>query len=58
MKQNKMKLFNSAIWTIYGAISVLRYLKTDDQFLFWTGLFIGVAYLIIFILNVLRSNQS
>ena len=57
-KQNIIQLFSSAIWTIYGIISVLRYLKTGDQFLLWTGLFIGTAYLIIFILNLLRTNQS
>ena len=57
-KQNIIQLFSSAIWTIYGIISVLRYLKTGDQFLLWTGLFIGTAHLIMFILNLLRSNQS
>ena len=57
-KQNIIQLFSSAIWTIYGIISVLRYLKTGDQFLLWTGLFIGTAHLIIFILNLLRTNQS
>lgn len=57
-KQSIIQLFSSAMWTIYGIISVLRYLKTGDQFLLWTGLFIGTAHLIIFILNLLRSNQS
>jgi hypothetical protein len=57
-KQNRMQLFSSAMWTVYGTISVLRYLKTGDQFLLWTGLFIGVAHFIIFVLNILRSNQT
>ena len=57
-KQSIIHLFSSAMWTIYGIISVLRYLKTGDQFLLWTGLFIGTSHLIIFILNLLRSNQS
>ena len=57
-KQNRMQLFISAIWAIYGAISFLRYLKTGDQFLLWTGLFIGVTHFIIFVLNILRSNQT
>lgn len=57
-KQNRTQLFISAIWTIYGAISVLRYLKTGDQFFLWTGLCIGVAHFIIFVVNILRSNQS
>ncbi|MBK8879854.1 MAG: hypothetical protein IPN74_15350 [Haliscomenobacter sp.] len=57
-KQNRIQLFSSAMWTIYGTISILRYLKTGDQFLLWTGLFIGIAHFIIFILNILRSNQT
>ena len=52
------QLLSSGIWTIFGTISVLRYMKTGDQFLLWTGLFIGIAHFIIFILNLLRSNQS
>ena len=55
---NRIQLFSSGIWTISGAISVLRYLKTSDQFLLWTGLFIGISHFVIFILNLLRSNQS
>jgi hypothetical protein len=57
-KLNRIQLFSSGIWTIYGTISVLRYLKTSDQFLLWSGLFIGIAHFVIFILNLLRSNQS
>ena len=52
------QLLSSGMWTIFGTISVLRYMKTGDQFLLWTGLFIGIAHFIIFILNLLRSNQS
>ena len=57
-KQNMLALFSSGMWIIYGTFSVLRYLKTGDQFLLWTGMFIGIAHLVIFILNLLRSNQS
>lgn len=57
-KQNSLQLFTSGIWTIYGIIAVLRYLKTADQFLLWSGLLIGVAHGIIFILNLLRSGQN
>ena len=57
-KLNRIQLFSSGIWIIYGTISVLRYLKTSDQFLLWSGLFIGIAHFVIFILNLLRSNQS
>jgi hypothetical protein len=57
-KLNRIQLFSSGIWTIYGTISVLRYLKTSDQFLLWSGLFIGIAHFVIFIIILLRSNQS
>ena len=36
----------------------MRYFKTGDQFLLWTGLFIGVTHFLIFILNLFRSNQN
>lgn len=57
-KQNFLQLVSSGIWTIYAILSVLRYLKTGDQFLLWTGLFIGIANFVIIILNLIRSNQS
>ena len=58
LKQNRIQLFSSAVLTIYGVISFLRYLKRGDQFLLWSGLFIGVAHFIIFVLYILRSNQT
>ncbi len=57
-KQSHVRLFSSGMWTIYGFFSVLRYFKTGDQFLLWTGLFIGIAHLVIFMLHLFRSNQS
>ena len=42
----------------YGIISILRYLKTGDSSLLWTGLFLGGAHLIIFSLNLVRSTQN
>ncbi len=57
-KQNLLRLLSSGMWTIYGTSSVLRYLKTGDQFLLWTGLFIGITHLVLFILNLFRSNKS
>ena len=57
-KQNLLQLLSSGIWTIYGITSVLRYLKTGDQFLLWTGLFIGITHLVLFILNLFRSNKN
>ena len=57
-KQYLLELLNSGLWTIYGTTSVLRYFKTGDQFLLYSGLLIGIAHFVIFILNLLRSNQN
>lgn len=56
-KQRYMQLFSSSIWTVYGIISVFRYLKTNDQFLLWLAI-IGILHFVILIPNLLRSNQS
>jgi len=57
-KQNGMTLLTSGLWIFYGTISVLRYMKTGDEFLLWTGLFIGIGHLIIFVFTLLRSVQN
>ena len=57
-EQNRIQLFSSAMCTICGVFSFLRYLKRGDQFLLWSGLFIGVTHFIIFVLYILRSNQT
>lgn len=57
-KNNLIMLISAGIWTIFGTISVLRYFKTGDQFLLWTGLFIGVGHFVFFILSLFRSNQN
>lgn len=51
-------LFSSGIWVFYGAMSVLRFLKTNDQFLLWSGLLIGIAHFTILILTLRRTNKS
>jgi hypothetical protein len=40
LKQNLVQLFFTGIWAIYGTLSIYRSLKTGDQFLLWSGLFI------------------
>ena len=57
-KQKNMTLLSSGIWTIYGTLSVLRYFKTGDQFLLWTGLFIATAHFVIFLLNLRQTSKS
>ncbi|MFC3811113.1 hypothetical protein [Lacihabitans lacunae] len=57
-KQKWLTLTSSSMWTIFGIFSVLRYLKTGDQFLLWTGLIIGLGHLFIFVLTLFRTVQS
>lgn len=57
-KQRDLTLLSSSMWSIYGTTSVLRYFNTGDQFLLWTGLFIGIAHFVIFVLNLRRTVKS
>jgi len=57
-RQKAQMLFMSGCWVFYGTLSVLRYLKTGDQFQLWTGLFIGIAHFVIFVVYLFRSVKS
>lgn len=57
-KQKRLRQTTSIMWTIFGIISVLRYLKTGDQFLLWTGLIIGIGHLIIVVFTLFQTAQS
>ena len=57
-KQNGITLFTSFLWIIFGTASVLRYMKTGDEFLLWSGSLIGISHLLIFVFTLLRSVKS
>ncbi len=57
-KQKRLRLFTSSMWTFFGMISVLRYLKTGDQFLLWTGLTIGIGHFIIVVFTLFLTVKS
>ena len=57
-KQKKQTLLISSLWTFFGIISVIRYLKTGDQFLLWTGLLIGIGHFLIIVWALFRTTQS
>ncbi len=57
-KQYRLRVFSSSLWTFYGITSVLRFVKTGDQFLLWTGLFIGIAHFVILILTYFRTTKN
>src|SRR5665647_1890247 len=57
-RQRVQMLFMAGLWVFYGTMSVLRYLKTGDQFLLWTGLFIAIGHFVVFVGFLFRSVQS
>ncbi|MCL3782228.1 hypothetical protein EMN47_17710 [Prolixibacteraceae bacterium JC049] len=57
-KQYLLRIFSSTIWVFYGIISFLRYMKTGNQFLLWTGSFLGITHLFILSNMLIRSTQN
>jgi hypothetical protein len=57
-KQKRLTLLSSIMCTIYGTLSVLKYFKTGDQFLLWTGLLIGIGHFPILVFTLFRTSQS
>ena len=57
-KQNRWRIISSSGWTFFGIMSILRYLNTGDQFLLWSGLFIGIGHLVILGFMLFRSSKS
>jgi len=57
-KQYRTRLISSGVWTLFGILSVMRYQKTGDQFLLWSGLIIGTGHLIILLLALFRTTKS
>jgi len=57
-KQYRLRVFSSSLWSFYGIISVLRYFKTGDQFLLWTGLFIGIGHFVLLISSFFRITKN
>lgn len=57
-KQRRFQLLASVVWIFYGTISVVRYFKTGDQFLLWSGVFIGLAHFIILLVILFRRTNK
>lgn len=53
-----IRIASSAVWTIYGILSVLRYLKTGDEFLLWSGVIIGPLHLAVLIYSLLSRTAK
>ncbi len=57
-KEIRMAMVSSAIWTAFGVLSVLRYMKSGEEFLLWSGLLIGCAHFVLLILYLFRTSKS
>ena len=55
--QKLLMFFNASLSAAFGVTSILRYTKTGDQFLLWSGLFIGIGSLISFVIILFRSTK-
>jgi len=57
-KEKFRRIASSSMWTIYGILSVLRYMKTGDEFLLWTGSIIGLLHLAVLIYSLFRTTKG
>ncbi|RIJ37067.1 hypothetical protein [Pontibacter oryzae] len=57
-KEKFRRIASSSMWTIYGILSILRYMKTGDEFLLWTGSVIGLAHLAVLIYSLFRTTKG
>ena len=57
-KLKRNRLFSSCLWIFYGIVSVLRFLKTGDQFLLWTGLIIGIGHIVVLALTLIKTAKN
>jgi len=57
-KEHLTRILSSAMWTIYGIFSLLRYMKTGDDFLLWSGFIIGIGHFVILIFNLFITTKN
>lgn len=43
----------SILWMVFGVLSYMRYLKTSDEFMLWSGIIIGGLHFIILVVTLL-----
>ena len=55
--QRQLFLVTSAMWIFYGIISIYRYEKVGDDFLYWSGLFILITHGLIFIAFLFKKDK-
>ena len=57
-RQKWITLLTSGMWIIYGSVAILKYSKTGDEFMLWSGIIIGASHLLIFIVTLSRTVKS
>jgi hypothetical protein len=57
-REKLLRIASSVIWIVYGILSVLRYMKTGDEFLLWTGSIIGSLNLAVLIYSLFRVTKG
>jgi hypothetical protein len=57
-EKKRNRLISSFLLLFFGLMSVLRYQKTGDEFLLWSGLIIGLGHFFILVYNYFLSTQS
>jgi hypothetical protein len=57
-RQKWWTIFTSGMWIIYGSATILKYPKTGDEFMLWSGILIGSVQLLILILTLSRTVKS
>ncbi len=51
-------LITSAIWVVYGILSIRRYYQNGDEFLWWSGLLILIAHALLFIAFLFKKDKK
>lgn len=57
-RQRWWTIFSSGLWIIYGSATILKYLKTGEEFILWSGILIGSVHLLIIIKTLLRTVKN
>ncbi|MHA6247426.1 hypothetical protein ACXYMU_05775 [Pontibacter sp. CAU 1760] len=52
------RILYSCIWIVYGVLSLLRYTKTGDQFLLWSGVIIGLGHAGAIVYKLFETTSS
>ncbi len=49
--------FISGLWIFFAMMSILRFYKTGDEFLLWSGLIIGIGHIVVILRIALKTTK-